>query len=139
MPVLLLFTDRPLPTTHPGPFKEDIGVTGSFPEFKRVVSIISLKGILDEVARRRARQDQKLSERERGRIAADMTYLLTEYIGHELFHAGKHIPLGNQTIIEKYDELEEEARSYSRKLADRVQFKEIAPVAVITQLPSSLG
>lgn len=138
MPVLLLLTDTPLPATRPGPFKEDIGVTAAFPEVNRVVSIVSLKGVLDEVERRRAREGQSLRERERARIAADMIYLLTEYIGHELFHAGRHILLGDQVLLQRYNELEEEARSYSRGLANRVQFKEIPPVAVITKLPSSV-
>lgn len=138
MPVLLLLTDTPLPAARPGPFKEDIGVTASFPEFNRVVSIVSLKGVLDEVERRRAREGQSLRERERARIAADMMYILSEYIGHEFFHAGKHIPLGDQVILQRYDEFEEEARSYSRELANRVQFKEIPPLVVIAKLPSSV-
>lgn len=135
IPVLLLLTDIPLPAVR-GPFKEDIGVTGSFPEYKRIISIVSLKGVLDQVEMSRARQGQRLSEREKGRIAADMMYVLSEYIGHELFHAGRHMPLGDPVVLQRYDELEEEAKSYSRRLADRVQFKEIPPIAIISQLPS---
>lgn len=138
VPVRLFFIDQALPRGTFSSAQEDYGHTYFDRDANVVVSIVSLRGMMLNVADDRAHRGTTVFSADYNRLMANLMYRLSEHTAHELFHAGRHMMQGDDYIRAHNREIEEETRVFSQEFARRVQYKETPPLVVAQQIPFHL-